>query len=74
MGIGSRMKTPEEIHAELTKMSDEELIKHGNTLRGFCRPTRGHDIDKGWLNQLNEARAEWRRRHPPKKISDEVGG
>jgi hypothetical protein len=70
MHIGFRMKTLEEIHAELTKMSDAQLIEHGNTLRGFCRPTRGHGIDKNWLNQLDEARAEWRRRHPPKKVHE----
>jgi hypothetical protein len=72
MSIGFRMKTAEGIRAELAKMSDAQLIEHGKTLRAFCRPTPGHGIDKGWLMQLNEARAEWRRRHPPKKGRDGV--
>jgi hypothetical protein len=70
MSVGFRMKTPEEIRAELAKMSDAQLIEHGKTLRSFCRPTPGHGIDKGWLMHLNEARAEWRQRHPPKKFDD----
>jgi|HubBroStandDraft_5_1064220.scaffolds.fasta_scaffold81375_3 hypothetical protein len=64
MSIGFRLKSPEEVCAQLEKMSDAELIEHGKTLRALCRPTKGQGIDKGWLMQLNESRAEWRRRHP----------
>jgi hypothetical protein len=64
------MKTVKEIRAELTKMSDAQLIEHGKTLRQFCRPTPGRGIDRDWLMQLNEARAEWKRRYPPKKLRD----
>jgi len=74
VSIGFRMKTREEISAELAKMTDAQLIEHGKTLRGFCKPTPGRGIDKGWLMQLNEARAEWRRRQPPKKFGDEMSG
>jgi hypothetical protein len=59
-------KTLEELHAELVKMSDTQLIEHGKMLRSYCRPVRGQGIDRGWLMQLNDARAEWRRRHPSK--------
>jgi hypothetical protein len=69
MSIGFCMKTPEEVRSELEKMSDAQLIEHGKTLREFCRLTAGQKIDRGWLMQLNEARAEWKRRHPPKKFS-----
>jgi hypothetical protein len=33
MSIGFRMKTREEIRAELAKMSDLRLIEHGKLLR-----------------------------------------
>jgi hypothetical protein len=68
MSIGFRMKTTKAIRAELEKMSDAQLIEHGTTLRGFCRRIPGQKIDKGWLMQLNEARAEWMRRHPLKTL------
>lgn len=68
MSIGFRMKTPGEVRAELAKMSDAQLIEHGKTLRQFCRRKAGQKVDKGWLMQLNEARAEWKRRHPPTKF------
>jgi hypothetical protein len=70
MSIGFRMKTIKEIRAELAKMSDTQLIEHGKTLRGFCRRIPGQKIDKGWLMQLNEARAEWMRRHPLKTLRE----
>jgi hypothetical protein len=54
--------------AELAEMSDAQLIEHGKTLRKFCRCVPGQKIDKGTLIQLNEARAEWQRRYPPKKF------
>jgi hypothetical protein len=58
------MKTAKEISAELANMTDAQLIEHGKTLRRFCRRVQGQKIDKNWLMQLNEARADWRRRHP----------
>lgn len=63
MSIGFRMKTLEEIRAELAKMSDRELIEHGKTLREFAKPSPGRDGHKVRILQLEEARAEWRRRH-----------
>jgi hypothetical protein len=62
------MKTVKEIRAELAKMSDAQLIEHGKTLRKNCRRVQGQKIDKKWLIQLNEARAEWMQRYPPKKL------
>jgi hypothetical protein len=61
-------KTLEELHAAMVKMSDAQLTEHGKMLRSFCRPIRGKGIDRGWLMQLNEARAEWKRRHPSKPV------
>jgi hypothetical protein len=64
MSIVFCTKTLEETRTQLEKMTDAQLTEHGKTLRTFCRPTPGHGINKGWLMQLTEARAEWRRRHP----------
>ena len=57
-----------ESRAELAKMSDAQLIEHGKLLRKSCRRLPGQKIDKDKLMQLNEARAEWQRRYPPKKF------
>jgi hypothetical protein len=62
--IGLRERTIEEIRNELSKMSDAELMRHGLGLREFCRPDVQGTVHEGWLRQLREARAEWRRRHP----------
>jgi hypothetical protein len=64
MSIGFRMKTREEIRAELAKMSDQRLIEHGKLLREFAMPSPARRAEEGWITQLEEARAEWRRRHP----------
>lgn len=66
MSVDFRMKTRDEMRAELAKMSDAQLIDYGKLLRKSCRRLPGQKIDKGMLIQLNEARAEWQRRHPPK--------
>jgi hypothetical protein len=63
MSLGFRVKTREEIRAELEKMSDARLIEHGTLLREFAKPSPGRSGDDGWKMQLEEARAEWRRRH-----------
>ncbi|MBV9886822.1 MAG: hypothetical protein JO119_09780 [Acidobacteria bacterium] len=58
------MQTLEAIRDQLRKMTDAQLTEHGKTLRKFCRRLPGQKIDKRWLMELDEARAEWRRRHP----------
>lgn len=65
------MKTSEEIRAELAKMSDVQLTEHGKNARKFCRRVSGQKIEKRWLMELNEAREEWKRRHPPTKFRGE---
>ena len=51
----------EQLRARLRKMSDDELISFGQPARSLCRDPRCPDTFK---RQLEEARAEWRRRHP----------
>jgi len=51
----------EQLRARLRKMSDGELIRFGKAARSLCRDPKCPDTFK---RQLQEARAEWRRRHP----------
>jgi len=51
----------EELRKRLNKMSDEQLVRFGKAARSLCRDPRCPDTFK---RQLQEARAEWRRRHP----------
>ena len=48
---------------QLRQMSDDELIKFGKMVRSLSAPRVGVTPDP-WKAQLEEARAEWRRRHP----------
>jgi|SRR5450432_1669372 hypothetical protein len=52
----------------LAKVSDAQLFEHGKTLRQFCRRVPGQKIDRVWLMQLNEDRAEGKWRHPTRKV------
>jgi hypothetical protein len=51
----------EQLRTRLRKMSDDELMRFGKAARSLCRDPRCPDIFK---RQLEEARGEWRRRHP----------
>jgi hypothetical protein len=44
-------------------MSDNELINFGKIVRSLSEPRVSVTPDP-WKAQLEEARAEWRRRHP----------
>ena len=54
------------LRERLCLMSDEELIQFGKTVRRLSAPRVGVTPDP-WKAQLQEARAEWRRRHPANK-------
>ena len=51
----------EQLRARLRKMSDDDLIRFGKAARSLCRH---RDCPDTFKRQLQEARAEWRRRHP----------
>jgi hypothetical protein len=53
----------QKLRERLRLMSDEELVKFGKTVRGLSEPRVGFTPDP-WHAQLQEARAEWRHRHP----------
>lgn len=56
----------ERFRAELKAMSDAELLKCGKQLAGICSKHVVHPpgVVLSWPIQLEEARTEWRRRHP----------
>ena len=59
-------ETLQKLRERLRLMSDEELIKFGKQVRVSSVPRIGVTHDP-WPAQLQEARAEWRRRHPKAK-------
>ena len=51
----------EQQRTRLRKMTDAQLVSFGRAARSVCRDPKCPDTFK---RQLQEARAEWRRRHP----------
>jgi hypothetical protein len=52
----------EQLRLRLRKMSDAQLVSFGKAARSLRRDPKCPDV---FGRQLQEARAEWRRRHPP---------
>jgi hypothetical protein len=65
--IGIGFESPEvtlaKLRERLRKMSDEELIEFGKLVRDLCYPPRVSPTPNPFLEQLETAREEWRRRH-----------
>jgi hypothetical protein len=63
----------EELRQRLYKMSDEKLREFGEAARYMCSPRAmlGKPPLPVYLTQLEEATAEWRRRHP--KLNESSG-
>ena len=56
----------ERIRERLRKMSDLELRRYARAARDLSNPKKDFGSPNPSLQvQLDEARAEWRRRHPP---------
>ena len=51
----------EQLRTRLRKMTDAQLVSFGKAARFLCRDPKCPDTFKC---QLQEARAEWRRRYP----------
>ena len=63
-GMSYRGESPidlEQLRARLAKMKDEQLLQFGKAARFMCRDKSPREV---FVIQLNEARAEWRRRNP----------
>jgi hypothetical protein len=56
----------EQLHTFLRGMSDDELLKFGKSAKSLCDPAKnsGRPPREIFVIQLQEARKEWRRRHP----------
>ena len=56
--------------AKLRKMSDAQLIKIARDLALLCSPKQnyGKRPREVWAAELNESRAEWKRRHPRARV------
>jgi hypothetical protein len=55
----------EQIRERLRKMSDLELRKYGRAARDLADPKKNYGPpNPSFKIQLDEARVEWRRRHP----------
>ena len=63
IGFESEEVQLQKLRERLRLMSDEELVKFGKIVRGLAEP-RVSVMPDPWKEQLQEARAEWRRRHP----------
>jgi hypothetical protein len=59
------------LRTRFKKMSDEELREFGKAARYMVSPTAnmGKSPLPAFVLQLEEARAEWRRRHPPARTN-----
>jgi len=51
----------EQLRIRLPKMTDAQLVSFGKAARSLCRDTKCPEVFK---RQLEEAKTEWRRRHP----------
>ena len=56
----------ERIRERLHNMTDRELREYGRAAAHMADPRKNRNPNPSFQIQLDEARAEWRRRHPPK--------
>ncbi len=64
--IQLRPESPEELRERLRQMSDPELRRFGRQARKLSDPKMNFfSATAPYLMEVEEARAEWRRRHPP---------
>jgi hypothetical protein len=65
--ISLRPESPEELRKRLREMSDLELRRFGERARKLSDPKTNFGATEPHVKELEEARAEWRRRHSPNK-------
>lgn len=65
--IELKPESPEELRKRLGEMSDLELRRFGQRARKLSDPKMNFAATQPHAIELEEARAEWRRRHPPNK-------
>jgi hypothetical protein len=62
--IQLKPETPEELRKRLQEMSDLELRRFGQRARKLSDPKMNFGATQPHVIELEEARTEWRRRHP----------
>jgi hypothetical protein len=63
----------ERIRERIHGMSDGDLLRYGLASRQMADPKNNYgDPNPAFKIQLDEARAEWRRRHPRLPLSESV--
>jgi hypothetical protein len=64
----------ERYRERLRKMSDNELLRAGQDARYMCSPEARYSEKprEVFVIQLEEARSEWRRRHPKLPLSESI--
>jgi hypothetical protein len=64
--VGLQNFDVETLRERLSKMSDADLVRFGRAAASLCRPEEqfGRRPRAVFVEQLQKARAEWRRRHP----------
>ena len=62
--IGFKPESRDELRERLREMYDLELRRFGQTARKLSDPKMNFGATDPYVVQLDEARAEWRRRHP----------
>ena len=65
-GISANTLNIDELRTRLKDMADEELLRFGKAARSMCSPEAnlGKPPREVFVIQLQEARKEWRSRHP----------
>ncbi len=64
-GIQAMSENVEQIRARIRKMSDLELRQYGRAARNMADPRKNFGSpNPSFQIHLDEARVEWRRRHP----------
>ena len=61
MEIAIQSSNELEQRTRLRKMTDAQLVSFGKAARSLCRDPKCPEVFK---RQLEEAKTEWRRRHP----------
>jgi hypothetical protein len=75
MSIQADPESIEQIRERLRKMSDLELRQYGRSARVMSDPTKHFgQPNPAFALQLQEARAEWLRRHPKATVQDQDSG
>jgi hypothetical protein len=63
-----------ELRQRLRNMTDTELLRFGQAAKYMCSPEAsfGHAPRRTYVVQLQEARAEWKRRKPEMPVTDSI--